>query len=220
MFLIFPGKIIAKNNLMTRIMYYVSNDMICLTRVVSTGYFISLCWFTWNLLKTLADLAQFLRTCDSSEKKKESLFQKPLLFEDSTDWRVERSQNRAGFHRLSAGEKMANTAFKLNLLIGDLRGLMKISKRKYQSFHHELNSFEHAYLKWQVLAWKRSRFFWFDRPIGWSRDRLNSWFRGKEKFILLNIAYYLFDQVNFDRHVNDILQKFHFVIGYWKLYRF
>lgn len=152
---------------MTRIMYYVSNDMICLTRVVSTGYFISLCWFTWNLLKSLADLAQFLRTCDSSEKKKESLFQKPLLFEDSTDWRVERSQNRAGFHRLSAGEKMANTAFKLNLLIGELRGLMKISKRKYQSFHHELNSFEHAYLKWQPGSRLKTQQIFLIRSTDW-----------------------------------------------------
>lgn len=80
----------------------------------------------------------------------------------------------------------------------ELRGLMKISKRKYQSFHHGRVKLVGACIFKVGEQGSRSLktqqiFFRFDRPIG--RSRLNSrLFRGKGKILfLISALLYPFD---------------------------
>lgn len=158
--------------------------MICPTGVVSTGYptlhqlmliHVKSAWKLWLIWRSFFTLMWLIQKEKRIPFSREKLVQRIRLKEGGT------KSELGGFSPIIRRE-MANTAFKLNLLIGELRGLMKISKRKYQSITGELNSLEHAYLKWEPGSRLKTQQIFLIRSIGWSRNRLNSRFRGKEKF--------------------------------------
>lgn len=141
------------------------------------------------------------RCVTHSRKKEESLFQSDLFQICSKDrWRVGREVRigRVFTDYPRGGGNGKHRHLNWTCWSRELRGLMKISKRKYQSFHHGRVKLVGACIFKVGEQGSRSLktqqiFFRFDRPIG--RSRLNSrLFRGKGKILfLISALLYPFD---------------------------
>lgn len=132
-------------------------------------------------------------------KKEESLFQSEKSAQRIDGGWDEKSE-LGGFSPIIRGEGGNGKHRHLNWTCWsrELRRLMKISKRKYQSFHHGRVKLVGACIFKVGEQGSRSLktqqiFFRFDRPIG--RSRLNSrLFRGKGKILfLISALLYPFD---------------------------
>lgn len=147
-------------------------------------------WLIWRSF--------FFPLCDSFQKERRIPVSKRKICSKDRWW--DEKSELGGFSPIIRGGGGNGKHRHLNWTCWsrELRGLMKISKRKYQSFHHGRVKLVGACIFKVGEQGSRSLktqqiFFRFDRPIG--RSRLNSrLFRGKGKILfLISALLYPFD---------------------------